>query len=44
VKKNNTFEHSIAPTLDYIPDYIEARAELGKAGKILHPLLEGRAS
>ena len=44
VKKNSTFEHSIAPTLAYIPDYIEARTELRAAGKILRPLLEGAAS
>jgi len=44
VKNNSAFEHSIAPTLAYIPDYIEARTELRAAGKILRPLLEGAAS
>lgn len=44
VKKNKTFEHSIAPTLAYIPDYIEARTELRRAGKILQPLFESVAS
>ncbi len=44
VKKNNAFEHSIAPTLAYIPDYLEARTELRTAGDILRPLLEGTAS
>ncbi len=41
VKKNSTFEHSIAPTLAYLPDYIDARSELKGAGKLLQPLLEG---
>ncbi|WP_076789820.1 aminoglycoside phosphotransferase family protein [Chlorobium sp. KB01] len=40
VKKNRTFEHSIAPTLRYIPDYIDARSELKKAGKLLHAIIE----
>ncbi|MCX6179491.1 MAG: phosphotransferase [Chlorobiales bacterium] len=40
VKKNNTFEHSIAPTLGYLPDYINARKELKGAGKILQTLLD----
>ena len=44
VKNNSAFEHSIAPTLAYIPDYIEARTELRAAGNILRPLLEGAAS
>ncbi len=44
VKKNNAFEHSIAPTLAYIPDYIEARTELKAAGEILRPLLDGATS
>jgi len=44
VKKNNAFEHSIAPTLAYIPDYIETRTELKAAGKILRPLLDGATS
>ncbi|MFZ4800485.1 MAG: aminoglycoside phosphotransferase family protein [Chlorobium sp.] len=41
VKKNSAFEHSIAPTLAYLPDYISARIELKRAGKILQPLIEG---
>jgi len=41
VKKNSAFEHSIAPTLAYLPDYINARRELSAAGKLLKPLLEG---
>ncbi len=41
VKHNSTFEHSIAPTLNYLPDYINARTELKTAGNILHTLLEG---
>ncbi len=44
VKKNNAFEHSIAPTLAYLPDYIEARNELKGAGEILRPLLERASS
>ena len=44
IKKNNAFEHSIAPTLAYIPDYIEARTELKAAGEILRPLLDGATS
>ncbi|NTW69499.1 MAG: phosphotransferase [Chlorobiaceae bacterium] len=43
VKKNSTFEHSIAPTLRYLPDYINARAELKKAGDLLQTLIEGCA-
>ena len=41
IAKNNTFEHSITPTLAYIPEYLEARSELKRAGKLLQPLLEG---
>ena len=44
VKNNNTFERSIAPTLSYIPDYVEARTELRAAGTILQPLFEKAAS
>jgi len=40
VKKNSSFEHSIAPTLAYIPEYINDRSELRGAGNILQPLLE----
>ncbi len=43
VAKNNAFEHSIPPTLAYIPDYIDARCELKKAGNLLQPLFEGIA-
>jgi hypothetical protein len=43
VKKNDSFEHSIVPTLNYIPDYICARAELKKAGMLLQTILEGTA-
>ncbi len=41
IAKNSNFEHSIAPTLAYIPDYLEARSELKRAGKLLQPLFEG---
>jgi aminoglycoside/choline kinase family phosphotransferase len=41
VRKSCAFEHSIAPTLAYIPEYISARSELKAAGKILQPLLDG---
>jgi N-acetylmuramate 1-kinase len=41
IAKNSTFEHSIAPTLAYIPEYIAARSELKRAGKLLQSLLEG---
>ena len=44
VRQNTTFEHSIAPTLAYIPDYIAARGELKRAGMILQPLLDGAAT
>ena len=38
VKKNSTFEHSIAPTLDYLHNYFNERKELKRAGEILQPL------
>jgi aminoglycoside/choline kinase family phosphotransferase len=41
VKQNNTFERSIPPTLNYLPDYIESRGELKKAGELLKSLLQG---
>ncbi len=41
IAKNSAFEHSIAPTLAYISEYIATRNELKKAGKLLHSLLEG---
>jgi aminoglycoside/choline kinase family phosphotransferase len=41
IKKSNAFEHSIAPTLSYIREYIEARSELKTAGKLLESLLDG---
>jgi len=44
VKNSNAFEHSIAPTLAYLPDYIEARTELKIAGEILRPLFDGATS
>jgi aminoglycoside/choline kinase family phosphotransferase len=44
VKKNSAFEHSIAPTLAYLPDYINARSELSAVGELLKPLLDGLAS
>ena len=43
VKKNSTFQHSIAPTLSYLPEYINARKELKTAGKILQTLLDNSA-
>ena len=44
VKKNSAFQHSISPTLSYLPDYINARKELKTAGKILQTLLDDTAS
>jgi aminoglycoside/choline kinase family phosphotransferase len=41
IKKNNIFEHSIAPTLSYLPEYIAARNELKTAGELLKTLLDG---
>ncbi|MEI8032747.1 MAG: phosphotransferase [Chlorobiaceae bacterium] len=41
VRKSTAFEHSILPTLRYLPDYISARGELKKAGSLLQPILEG---
>ena len=41
VARNVTFEASIAPTLGYLPAYIEARPELAAAGKLLAPLISG---
>jgi len=43
ILKKNTFQHSIAPTLNYLPDYIDARKELKAAGQILQPLFEDTA-
>ena len=43
-KKNSTFQHSIAPTLSYLPEYINARKELKTAGKILQTLLDNTAA
>ncbi len=40
VRKSRAFEHSIAPTLRYLPEYITARGELKKAGSLLQPILE----
>lgn len=39
--KSSLFEHSIAPTLDYLHDYIEARTELKRAGELLQTILKG---
>ncbi len=36
---NRSFERSIAPTLRYLPGYIEARRELATAGRLLSPLI-----
>ncbi len=41
IAKNNNFEHSIAPTLAYLPDYINARVELKRAGQLMQRLFEG---
>jgi hypothetical protein len=38
------YEHSIAPTLAYLSDYIESRTELKKAGKLLQPVIEGTST
>ncbi len=43
VKKNSAFQHSIAPTLSYLADYINVRKELKTAGKILQTLLDDSA-
>jgi hypothetical protein len=40
IGKSGAFEHSIAPTLAYLPDYIEARNELKKAGVLLQTIFE----
>ncbi|NTW82000.1 MAG: phosphotransferase [Chlorobiaceae bacterium] len=40
VRNNNTFERSIAPTLAYLSEYINARTELAKAGELLKPIIE----
>ncbi|MEE9903892.1 aminoglycoside phosphotransferase family protein [Chlorobium sp.] len=42
VLNKTQYEHSIAPTLAYLPDYIAQRAELKKAGKLLMPLIDAR--
>lgn len=39
VAGNRTFEPSIAPTVGFLPDYIEARPELAAAGRIMEPLI-----
>ena len=38
---NRAFEHSIAPTLGYLREYIAARPELAEAGRLLEPLIPG---
>ncbi len=44
VKKNTAFQHSISPTLSYLPEYINARKELKAAGKILQAILDDSAT
>ena len=36
---NRAFEHSIAPTLGYLREYIAARPELAEAGRLLEPIM-----
>ena len=38
---NRAFEHSIAPTLGYLREYIVARPELAEAGRLLEPIMPG---
>jgi aminoglycoside/choline kinase family phosphotransferase len=38
---NRAFEHSIAPTLAYLREYIDARPELASAGRLLEPIMPG---
>jgi aminoglycoside/choline kinase family phosphotransferase len=38
---NRAFEHSIAPTLGYLREYIAARPELAEAGRLLEPIMPG---
>lgn len=40
---NRTFEPSIAPTLAFLPAYIEARPELHAAGRLMEPLISSFA-
>ncbi|ABL64270.1 aminoglycoside phosphotransferase family protein [Chlorobium phaeobacteroides] len=42
VLKKTQYEHSIAPALRYLPDYISGRNELKKAGRLLQPVIEQR--
>lgn len=39
VAGNRSFEPSIAPTVGFLPQYIEARPELAAAGRIMEPLI-----
>ncbi|HWR02300.1 MAG TPA: phosphotransferase [Chlorobaculum sp.] len=39
VAGNRSFEPDIAPTMAYLSDYIDARAELAVAGRLLKPLI-----
>ncbi|NTW52092.1 MAG: phosphotransferase [Chlorobiaceae bacterium] len=39
VVRNRSFEPSIAPTLAFLSDYIDARPELAAAGRLLEPLV-----
>jgi aminoglycoside/choline kinase family phosphotransferase len=43
VAGNRSFEPCIAPTLGYLKDYIGARPELAKAGRLLQPLIPALA-
>lgn len=42
VLKKTQYEHSIQPTLAYIPEYIAGRKELKKAGRLLQPVIDQR--
>lgn len=44
VLHKNGYEHSIAPTLAYLGDYIESRMELKKAGNLLLRLIEEKGA
>jgi hypothetical protein len=44
VAGNRSFEACIPPTLSFLSDYILARPELAGAGRLLEPLIRGRAS
>lgn len=42
VAANRSFEPCIRPTLAFLSDYILARPELERAGRLLEPLIEGK--